>query len=229
MNLLEFFRKYPGDKVNINDYVNYCQMFYDYTKILNADYFQTHQELAEELAIQILISVLKGDQNYHYENIAFICNEAGEILRLAPMIDHEFSTYFMFPDSMSRHLYWFEQLQRSIAGNEVQPDEYADFTNEEERRLMEKSATCLHGNLVYIKEHYPKVTKLFLEKLDKLEADLRENKEMFYIQKSQNYPNHANSNAYLAVKPDIKTMMKKKLQFTKLSMVEAEKRYILIS
>lgn len=124
----------------------------------------------------------------------------GEILRLAPMIDHEFSTYFMFPDSMSRHLYWFEQLQRSIAGNEVQPDEYADFTNEEERRLMEKSATCLHGNLVYIKEHYPKVTKLFLEKLDKLEADLRENKEMFYIQKSQNYPNHANSNAYLAGK-----------------------------
>ena len=200
MNLLEFFRKYPDDKVNINDYVNYCQMFYDYTEILNADYFQTHQELAEELAIQILISVLKGDQNYHYENIAFICNEAGEILRLAPMIDHEFSTYFMFPDSMSRHLYWFEQLQRSIAGNEVQPDEYADFTNEEERRLMEKSATCLHGNLVYIKEHYPKVTKLFLEKLDKLEADLRENKEMFYIQKSQNYPNHANSNAYLAGK-----------------------------
>ena len=162
--------------------------------------FLSPKELAEELAIQILISVLKGDQNYHYENIAFICNEAGEILRLAPMIDHEFSTYFMFPDSMSRHLYWFEQLQRSIAGNEVQPDEYADFTNEEERRLMEKSATCLHGNLVYIKEHYPKVTKLFLEKLDKLEADLRENKEMFYIQKSQNYPNHANSNAYLAGK-----------------------------
>lgn len=200
MNLLEFFRKYPDDRVKIDDYVNYCQMFYDYTEILNADYFQTHQKLAEELAMQILISVLKGDQNYHYENIAFICNEAGEILRLAPMIDHEFSTYFMFPDSMSRHLYWFEQLQRSIAGNEVQPDEYADFTNEEERRLMEKSATCLHGNLTYIKEHYPKVTELFLEKLDKLEADLRENKEMFYIQKSQNYPDHANSNAYLVGK-----------------------------
>ena len=150
--------------------------------------------------MQILISVLKGDQNYHYENIAFICNEAGEILRLAPMIDHEFSTYFMFPDSMSRHLYWFEQLQRSIAGDEVRPDEYADFTNEEERRLMEKSATCLHGNLIYIKEHYPKITELFLEKLNKLEADLKENKEMFYIQKSQRYPDHANSNAYLAGK-----------------------------
>ena len=200
MNLLEFFRKYPDSNVRINDYVNYCQMFYDYTEILNADYFQTHHELAEELAMQVLISVLKGDQNYHYENIAFICNEAGEILRLAPMIDHEFSTYFMFPDSMSRHLYWFEQLQRSIAGDEVRPDEYVDFTNEEERRLMEKSATCLHRNLVYIKEYYPKVTETFLKKLNKLEADIRENKEMFYIQKSQTYPDHANSNAYLADK-----------------------------
>ena len=197
MNLLEFFRKYPDGKVKIDDYVNYCQMFYDYTHILGADYFQTHQELAEELAMQILISVLKGDQNYHYENIAFICNEAGEILRLAPMIDHEFSTYFMFPDSMSRHMYWFEQFQRSIAGDEVQPDEYADFTNEEERRLMEKSATCIHGNLTYIKEHYPKVTEMFLKKLDELEADLRANKEMCYIQKSPNYPDRANSNAYL--------------------------------
>jgi len=200
MNFLEFFRKYPDSNVRINDYVNYCQMFYDYTEILNADYFQTHHELAEELAMQVLISVLKGDQNYHYENIAFICNEAGEILRLAPMIDHEFSTYFMFPDSMSRHLYWFEQLQRSIAGDEVRPDEYVDFTNEEERRLMEKSATCLHRNLVYIKEYYPKVTETFLKKLNKLEADIRENKEMFYIQKSQTYPDHANSNAYLAGK-----------------------------
>ena len=33
-----------------------------------------------------------------------------------------------------------------------------------------------------------------------MEADLRENKEMFYIQKSQNYPDHANSNAYLVGK-----------------------------
>ena len=197
MNLLEFFRKYPDDKVKIDDYVNYCQMFYDYTDILKADYFQEHRELAEELAMQILISVLKGDQNYHYENIAFICNEDEKILRLAPMIDHEFSTYFMFPDSMSRHLYWFEQLQRSIVGDEVQPEEYADFTDKKERILMEKSAVCLHRNLTYIREHYPKVTEQFLEKLNHLEKDLREHKELFYIYKSPEYPDHVNSNAYL--------------------------------
>ena len=59
-------------------------MFYDYTEILEADYFQTHRGIAEDLAMQILISVLKGDQNYHYENIAFVCDASGQILRLAP-------------------------------------------------------------------------------------------------------------------------------------------------
>mgnify|MGYP000408772019 CR=1 FL=1 len=91
LNLLEFFRKYPDPKVHIDDYVNYCQMFYDYTEILESDYFQNNTAMAEELVMQILVSILKGDQNYHYENIAFVCDEDDKILRLAPMIDHEFS------------------------------------------------------------------------------------------------------------------------------------------
>ena len=95
LNLLEFFRTYPDEKVQIDDYLNYCQMFYDYTEILEADYFQIHRGIAEDLAMQILISVLKGDQNYHYENIAFVCDASGQILRLAPMIDHEFSTCYV--------------------------------------------------------------------------------------------------------------------------------------
>ena len=126
LNLLEFFRAYPDDKVQIDDYLNYCQMFYDYTEILEADYFQKNREIAENLAMQILISVLKGDQNYHYENIAFVCNASGQILRLAPMIDHEFSTYFMFPDNIQRHTYWLDELKRSIEGKSVRPEEYKD-------------------------------------------------------------------------------------------------------
>lgn len=135
-------------KVKIDDYLNYCQMFYDYTEILEAAYFQSHPKLAEELAMQILISVWKGDQNYHYENVAFVCNEEDEILRMAPMIDHEFSTYFMFPDSVGRHMYWLGELERSIEGRKVQPDEYAGMPNEAERKMMEKSATSLYKNLV---------------------------------------------------------------------------------
>ena len=200
MNLLEFFRKYPDQKVDIDNYVNYCQMFYDYTEILESDYFQRHRALAEELAMQILISVLKGDQNYHYENVAFVCDEVGEVLRMAPMIDHEFSAYFMFPESISRHVYWVDELKRSIEGQPVRPDEYAQFSNETERKLMEKSATCLHKNLVYIREHYPEVTKQFLNQLHLLETDLIEKKELFTVQKSPAYPDHANSDAWLVGK-----------------------------
>ena len=197
LNLLEFFRKYPDEKVYIDDYINYCQMFYDYTEILEADYFQQHRDIAKELAMQILVSVLKGDQNYHYENIAFVCDASGKILRLAPMIDHEFSAYFMFPDSMPRHRFWLQELKRSIEGKPVEPDEYRSFPNERERRLMEKSAVCLHRNLYYVKEHYPEVTAAFLGKLMRLKKDLQQEKESFFMQKAKDYPDYANSDAYL--------------------------------
>ena len=197
LNLLEFFRAYPDDKVQIDDYLNYCQMFYDYTEILEADYFQKNREIAKNLAMQILISVLKGDQNYHYENIAFVCNESGEILRMAPMIDHEFSTYFMFPDSMGQHMYWFGELERSIEGREIRADEYDWLVDETERHMMEKSATCLHKNLVYIREHYPLVAEEFLRKLSRFENDLIEHKEWFAVKKSPGYPDHANSDAWM--------------------------------
>ena len=213
VNLLEFSRKYPDKKVDIDQYVNYCQMFYDYTEILESNYFQEHRALAEELAMQILIAVLKGDQNYHYENVAFVCDESGEILRMAPMIDHEFSAYFMFPDSISRHMYWVDELTRSIEGRQVLPDEYAQFSNEEERKLMEKSATCLHKNLIYIREHYPEVTGRFLDQLCLLETDLIEKKELFTIQKSSNYPDHANSDAWLAGKARYKDRDEDKAAF----------------
>ena len=44
LNLLEFFRKYPDEKVDIDNYVNYCQMFYDYRDIFEAAFFQEHRE-----------------------------------------------------------------------------------------------------------------------------------------------------------------------------------------
>lgn len=51
LNLLEFFRKYPDKKVDIDQYENYCMMFYDYTDILEASYFQNHEDMAEQLAM----------------------------------------------------------------------------------------------------------------------------------------------------------------------------------
>lgn len=200
LNLLEFFRKYPDEKVDIDQYENYCMMFYDYTDILEASYFQTHKEMAEQLVMQILVSVLKGDQNYHYENIAFVCGKDGEIRRLAPMIDHEFSTYFIFPENSAQHMYWYSELIRSMEGHEVQEYEYDCLKNPKERQMMEKSAVCLHKNLSYIREHFPEVTRKFLEKLDCLEHDLEENPSAFYVQRNEEYPETANSYAYMAGK-----------------------------
>ena len=90
------------------------------------------------------VQVVGGDQNYHYENVAFICDETGEILRLAPMLDHEFSTYFMFPDSWERHIYCLKELERSIEGDKVQPEEYAWIKNVKERKMTEKREAGSH-------------------------------------------------------------------------------------
>ena len=62
---------------------------------------------------------------------------------------------------------------------------------------MEKSATCLYRNLIYIKEHYPEVTATFLENVSRLKRDLLQKRESFFIQKAKDYPDYANSDAYL--------------------------------
>ena len=196
INLLEFFRAHPDKKIDIDNYLNYCQMFYDYTAVFETDFFQEHTAIAEQLAMQVLVSILKGDQNYHYENVAFLCDNSGKILGMAPMIDHEFSTYFMFPDSAGRHYYWFGQLQRSIAGDPVSPEEFRSLSDPEERKLMEKSATCLHNNLLYIKKHFPTAVQEFIQKLNVLEREIRTNPDTFLLQKNPGYPDTANSNAF---------------------------------
>lgn len=196
MNLLEFFRENPDEQVDIDNYENYCQMFYDYTAILESDFFQNNKKLAEQLAMQILISVLRGDQNYHYENVSFLCDSAGKIIDMAPMIDHEFSTYFMFPDDLVQHVYWFEQLKRSIVGKDVSVDEFSWISNPKERKLMEKSAVCISKNLMYIKEHYPEVASVFLESVKQLEKGIDEREESFQLKRNLQYPESANSYAF---------------------------------
>jgi len=113
------------------------------------------------------------------------------------MIDHEFSTYFMFPDDISRHVYWLMELSKSIRGWEVRPGEYDNFKDPEERKLMEKSATCIHKNLLYIKEHYPQTTEEFLDKAEKLKTALTEASEDFLIRGNTEYPDCADSSAWL--------------------------------
>lgn len=196
MNLLEFYRQYPDDRIDIDQYVNYCMMFYDYTDVFETSFFKEHREIAGSLAMHVLCAVLKGDQNYHYENVAFLCDSDGEILRLAPMIDHEFSTYFMFPDDHMRHAHWLVELLRSIEGQKVAEGEYDFLSDPQERRLMEQSAVCLNRNLTYIRDYFPDITAEFLKRLERFVEDLQKEQRHFEIEKAGDYPFTANSSRY---------------------------------
>ena len=79
---------------------------------------------------------------------------------------------------------------------EAEAHEFDFLSRPEERALMEKSVVYLHRNLCYIREHYPDVTAAFLEKLRRLDAELAEHPEAFYLQKAADYPDKANSYAY---------------------------------
>ncbi len=197
LNLLQFYRKYPDPKVNIDDYINYCMIFYDYSLILGSEFFRSHRKIAEELAMQILISVLRGDQNYHYENVAFLCNKEENIVKMAPMIDHEFSSYFMFADNEKRHLFWLGKFMDSIQGTPIAEDKFAYVSTEKERKVLEASASNLHKNLVYIREYFTETTKVFLEKINCLKEALLKEPERFYLKPAVGYPDVANSDEFM--------------------------------
>ena len=75
-----------------------------------------------------------------------------------------------------------DPVQISMHSNPVSYTHLDNFKDPEERKLMEKSATCIHKNLLYIKEHYPQTTEEFLDKAEKLKTALTEASEDFLIQ-----------------------------------------------
>ena len=93
---------YPDSAVNIDDYVNYCEIQYDYTKILTSTFFKNNGTFGEVLAEQILCAILRRDENYHYENVSLIFKN-GKPQSIAPIIDLEFSQMFMYPDLKDFH------------------------------------------------------------------------------------------------------------------------------
>ena len=92
---------------------------------------------------------------------------------------------------------------------------------------MEKSATCLYRNLIYIKEHYPEVTATFLENVSRLKRDLLQKRESFFIQKAKDYPDYANSDAYLIGKARYKDHDEEKAAAYEKTVWQRRKRNIL--
>lgn len=164
INLYDYFNKYPDRKVDIKDYINYCMMNYDYTMILGSDFIKNNKEVGEDLAYQILLSVLREDQNFHYENINFTFKN--NHLLLEPPIDFEFSTPFLYPDD--EKMYKYEQKKYFNSVN-------IDYEKDEVSELLKKFAlekgisldSKITKNICLIVKLYPDVVLKFVKNLDR--------------------------------------------------------------
>ena len=182
VNLLELFRMYPSDNVNIDDYINYCELQYDYRDILNSEFFRNNKELSEKLAEQILCSILRRDDNYHYENISLIFKDEN-VVRIAPIIDQEFSQMFMYPDEEETHKdkfsYYDEGMMPIFTYNKEKT--YEENLNIFEKRITEGSiydyfetskSYLIMRNIKTIAELYPEVCNKFINKLSEMKEEV---------------------------------------------------------
>lgn len=166
INLYEIFENYPDPAVNIKGYINFCERYYDYTKIFDSKLIRENSNLATSLAIQILISILKLDQNYHYENPLFK-EKDNKIESMAPMIDHEFSSMFLYLDDFIINKYKFED---AISLLTITPKKTTDIFE----TLRYEAFATLSKNLDLIVSRYKETSIEFLEKLKKFISDLKE-------------------------------------------------------
>lgn len=163
INLYQIFLKYNDDSINIKDYINFCEKFYDYTKILDTRIMNDDRKLGEQLAYQVLLSILRLDQNYHYENPLFYEN-GDQIVSIAPPIDYEFSTMFMYLDDIKFNI---EKYQFALNELLLKRDENDPF-----EILRYETFGTIPKNIEKIVEKYPQVVSNFLKQLQVLISDL---------------------------------------------------------
>ena len=182
MNLYDYFMLYPDKKVHIKDYINYCGKTYDYIDILQAKVFVKNQKLSEKLAYYILLSILKLDYNFHYENILFYVDN-DKIVDLVPMLDHEFSLYFLFPET----------------------NQYAKHFQQYFDDIVSDSGTC-YKNIAYIKEMFPQVYNLFIKNVNAFKNDI----ENYHIQFNKEFVDKFSTHSWLIGDARYNITMKKK-------------------
>ena len=189
VNLLELFKKIPDKNVNIENYTNYCEMQYDYSNILQSDFFTKNKSLGEDLAKQILCSIVRRDDNYHYENVNFI-EKNGYIIGIAPMMDMEFSQMFMFPDDIKRHKEKFSMYDEGMGpifeynDDETYEQNYYNFINRLENESLYDAldpyqSYNLRKNIYTITKLYPRMCQKFLRELQKLKRAVSNTKIEF--------------------------------------------------
>ena len=167
INLYQLCQANKNTLADISTYINYCEVFYDYTKILDSEFMKQHPGLAESVVKQILCSVLRQDQNYHYENVLFYQGEEG--LEIAPMIDHEFSTMFMYLDKPEKNKNLFVTTQESLEGVS---GEVRKHTSDDILKMLYIEKLEVEGkNIDKIMTLYPTTAIEFLENLKRFITD----------------------------------------------------------
>ena len=168
INLYDYFTDYPEEKVDIKNYVNYCMKNYDYTNILLSDFIKSNSEIGENLAYQILLSILRQDQNFHYENINFIVKD--NKLSLAPSIDFEFSTPFLYPDKLDEYKSEQKKYKNNLTVN------YGETLNMLLLKYIHPDellcGSILIQNICLIVRMYPNIVLKFINDLEKFIQDI---------------------------------------------------------
>lgn len=171
VNLYEYFTNNIDKEVDIKNYINYCMIDYDYTKIFNSRLIKENKEFGESLALQVLISILEANRNFHYENVSFIC-ENERLVKLTPVIDHEFSAMFLFLDDKC----WNQGIIDGYLRNFILDIENTNLSIEEKTTTEFFLSTAeIPKELQLLKERYPSVVATFLEKLELFISDLERN------------------------------------------------------
>ena len=184
VNLLELYREYPDTLVDIDKYINYCEVQYNYENILKSTFFTIRKDLGEHLAEQVLCALLRRDDNYHYENVSLILKD-NKFDRVAPMIDMEFSELFMYPDFPQEHKRAFSDYDELSTAyftydeNKSYEENYDIFL----KKLKEGSVYENHNlhhtgnvrkNIKTIVKLYPELVRNFIKKLELMREEAKE-------------------------------------------------------
>lgn len=165
VNLYEIFRDNPDSSVDIESYINFCERFYDYRCIFESRLMNTHKDIANDFALQVLLAILKLDQNYHYENPLFYMKN-NQVSEVAPMLDHEFSTMFLYLDNLELNEKRFDAGLNSLTMPRSDPNNI--FV-----QLRYEAFAILSHNLDVIILNYPETASKFLIKLKHFIQDFK--------------------------------------------------------
>jgi len=169
INLYDYFIDNPEENIDIKDYVNYCMKNYDYTKILLSNFINKNKYIGEEIAYQILLSILRQDQNFHYENINFI--ETENSLSVAPPIDFEFSTPFLYPDQVDKYEYEKNKYINLLKIN-YEEDEIEQIIKKLKLNSNLPLNNTIVNNICLIVKLYPNIVLKFIKNCETLLKDL---------------------------------------------------------